>query len=399
MSDRRTEIDTATVDSPTVAESRVCAHGRLLRVCIVMGTHWAVRIGGSQYQAKCLIDALAVRGGFRIYYLARRVPSAGQSNHEVVRFGARGRLRKIPMFADLPSLYWKLTRLRPDIVYQRGLKAYTGICAYYSRGGRARFVFHIAHDDDVLPARERGRSPRAILRRLERRIAESGLRRADVIVAQTQDQARLLETNYGIRATAVVPNFHPIPARPAPAAPRAVVRVIWVANFKPAKRPELFVDLAAALAHRTDVQFTMIGRSGDERRYGPLVERISSLSNLTYLGELPVDRVEEEIARSDILVSTSSAEGFPNTFIQAWLRCVPVVSCFIDPDECLTEGGGGLLGGDFRGLCAAVESLLDDREQLDRFKRSAYALGLRRHGPEQSDRLIRLLVEREAVDT
>jgi hypothetical protein len=77
------------------------------------------------------------------------------------------------------------------------------------------------------------------------------------------------------------------------------------------------------------------------------------------------------------------------------MRSVPVVSCFIDPDECLTKGGGGIRGGDFQGLCAAVEALLDDRPRLERLKCAAYELGLRRHGPEQSEQLIRLLTGRD----
>ena len=111
---------------------------RSIRVCIVMGSHWSVRIGGSQYQAKCLVEALANKGGFEIFYLARRAPATRESSHEVIEFGPPHRHRRIPMLADLPSLYRRLASIGPDVVYQRGLKAYTGLCAFYCRRSRAR---------------------------------------------------------------------------------------------------------------------------------------------------------------------------------------------------------------------------------------------------------------------
>ena len=75
----------------------------------------------------------------------------------------------------------------------------------------------------------------------------------------------------------------------------------------------------------------MIGRPGEPARYGALHQQMKLLPNLDYLGEQPIERVNSEIAASDVLVTTSY-EGFPNTFIQAWLRGVPVVSNGVDPD-------------------------------------------------------------------
>ncbi len=378
-----THADTA--EKASVASAR----GKI-RLCIVMGSHWAAHMGGAQYQVKCLLDVITKRSDFETYYLARRTPeNLQQAGYEIVRIGSarRGAGR---FLSDLRSLYQTLRDLRPSVVYQRGLKAYTGVCALYCARYGARFVFHIAHDSDVCHPQYQGWAPSTMLRRLERRIAEYGLRRANVIVAQTTDQASTLRAEYGLEATATVPNFHPVPAVSVRRNDTRHIRIIWVANFKPKKNPEIFVDLAEAFADRPAVEFVMIGRSG-RRGYSQLHERMKRLHNLKYLGELPIERVNEELSVSDIFVNTSSSEGFPNTFIQAWLCCVPVVSCFVDPDACLSKGRAGILAGDRERLISVVGELLEDRSRIRELGESARAYGYANHHPDRAQRLVELL--------
>jgi glycosyltransferase involved in cell wall biosynthesis len=362
--------------------------GKRTRVCIVMGGHWAAQAGGAQYQAKCLADMLKAREDLEIFYLAHRVPrERTQDGYEIVHFGPGQGVGAAHVLASLPALYLALTRLRPDVVYQRSLMPYTGVCALYCKRHGARFVFHVASDGDVRKPPPTG----SLIRRLSRRIAEYGLHRADILVAQTQDQARLLRSEYGLEATAVVPNFHPAPEREVSARVRDRRRVIWVANFKPVKNPELFVELAEQFAGRTDVEFVMIGRGREEPRYRKLFERIARLPNLRYLGELPLEQVNREIAASDILVNTSSTEGFPNTFIQAWLRGVPVVSCWVDPDGCLSGGSAGVLAGERSRLPAVISDLLDDEVKLRRLSEAARAYGHANHHQEKALPLVDLV--------
>jgi glycosyltransferase involved in cell wall biosynthesis len=347
-------------------------------------------MGGAQYQAKCLIDALTKRSDVDIYYLARRTPpQLRHDGYEIVRFGSRRRGAG-RFLSDFWSLYLTLKRLRPTVVYQRGLKAYTGLCAFYCARNGARLVFHIASNGDVCRMHFQKWGPATLVRRLERRIAEYGMRRANIIVAQTRDQDRMLRSEFGLEATAVVPNFHPNPADSNVTREDGRIRVLWVANFKAVKNPEIFVDLAEAYSERSDVDFVMIGRPGG-KDYAELRKRIKQLGNLEHLGELPNEQVNKELARSDILVNTSSAEGFPNTFIQAWLRGTPVVSCLVDPDACLSQGRAGIVAGSPARLISVIGELLDNRNRIRDLAKSARAYGHANHHPDRAQRLVELL--------
>jgi glycosyltransferase involved in cell wall biosynthesis len=166
------------------------------------------------------------------------------------------------------------------------------------------------------------------------------------------------------------------------------VRLIWVANFKRSKNPEIFVELAERFSGNDAVEFVMVGRPGDRSIYEALHERIARADNLTYLGELSIDEVNEEIARSDLFVNTSTAEGFPNTFIQAWLRSVPVLSCWVDPDGCLSEHGGGILAGAPERLAPIVGELLSDPNRLRELGATAKDHAHAHHHPKEAEKLI-----------
>ena len=56
------------------------------------------------------------------------------------------------------------------------------------------------------------------------------------------------------------------------------------------------------------------------------------MPNLAVLGFRPYEEVEQYFDRCAVLVSTSEREGFPNVFLQAMRRGIPIVS-FVDPDS------------------------------------------------------------------
>ena len=84
------------------------------------------------------------------------------------------------------------------------------------------------------------------------------------------------------------------------------------------------------------------------------------LPNLRFHGFVPYHKVNEYFEKASIFVNTSSIEGFPNTFIQAWMHYTPVVSLNVDPDGIIRNEKLGFCSSTFKQLVSDVTTLLED---------------------------------------
>jgi glycosyltransferase involved in cell wall biosynthesis len=208
----------------------------------------------------------------------------------------------------------------------------------------------------------------------------------------------VLRERFARESAAVVRNFQPLPAGLPQKADRPV-EVFWVANLKEVKRPELFVQLAESFSGRDDLKFTMAGRPAPLRgRYRPLMERIARTPNLEYLGELPIEAVNQRMAAAAIHVNTSSHEGFPNTFIQAWAQGAVVATIAVDPDEAgMEELGIGICAGSFEGLRRTIDQLARSPERRRAIAARAFAFAHANHSLAQGARLADLMLAAAAA--
>lgn len=348
-------------------------------------------MGGAEYQARLLVEHWVARYDVDVVYLTTRTdPAYRPSGYRVVQFSTDRGVRRYGTFFDAIRLYRALRALAPDVIYQQVGCAHTGIAAFYARRHGCKMAWRIASDRTVTPLE----SPwwRRPHHWIERRFLEYGIAHADAIFAQNERQQRLLRERYG-RDSVLIKTFHPEPAEAAVAADRDTQRsVLWIGNLKPLKNPAAFLRLARAFAGRTDVEFVMIGARIDDMPWTRnLLTAIAAQSNVRYLGELPQQLVNDRLCRAHVLVNTSDYEGFPNTFVQAWLRGVPVLSLHADPDELLSGGRCGLLGGTEAALRAQLERLLDAPAEAARIGAAARAYALKAHSMGNADHIAELL--------
>jgi glycosyltransferase involved in cell wall biosynthesis len=326
-----------------------------VRLCIVMGYHASDHLGGAELQMNFLAR-YAVKRGIDVHYVTR-AKDRGQAGTRAEAGVVVHRIpRRLPRDIAAIELLPSALATQSDVYLNRSLDG-TFVAWLAARLRGRPFIYSVAHDLDC----QSTRFPRAVRpgpweHYAYDRINRWAVRQATVVVAQTQRQRALLKLGLGIDAP-VVYNGHPAPDRQIQKAPVPIVA--WIANLKPIKRPELFIDLARD-CRDLPCRFLMAGRIDDWSSYRLIQENLASLPNIQYLGPLSFDRANDLLAEASLLINTSVAEGFSNTFIQAWLRETPVISLSVDPDNLINDQELGCRSGSYPGLVDACRRLVCD---------------------------------------
>jgi len=92
-------------------------------------------------------------------------------------------------------------------------------------------------------------------------------------------------------------------------------------------------------------------------------------------------------------VNTSTFEGFPNTFLQAWARGAIVATLAVDPDECMEALGIGYCAGTMERLRAFIDDLSRSAEKRQKIAVQAFAFVHEKHGMTQGARLADLILQ------
>lgn len=337
------------------------AVNRKLKICFLVLSHHSHTMGGAEYRCKLLIDELIRRDEYDIHYLCRNTdPDYTPNGYTIHTYGTH--LGKYGNIFDGLNLYQALKKIAPDIVYQNGLSGVSGIAAVYAKRMGARLICQICSDQSIMPLPKSG--VKAFLKNgVDQVLRNYGLRHADKIAGQTESQNQLLHRFHGSYCDAVIPLGHPLPTGQIKKGER--VNVVWIGNLRPVKRPELFVRLANAFSHRTDIKFTMIGGAiGPVDQHTEILRQIERTPNIDYLNKKTQEEVNQCLSKGHILINTSDCEGFSNTFVQAWMREVPILSLKVDPDGVLTRERIGLHSQTIDQMIEDVASLVANLENL-----------------------------------
>ncbi len=248
------------------------------------------------------------------------------------------------------SLAAAMARADADIYYQRTCGIESGqVCMWCKPHGR-RFVFSIGSDADCDIS-----CLKTLPLALERWLYRYGVRHADAIVAQTQSQQRLLRENFGLES-AVVPSCRVLPENAALSQPSAPGRILWVGRFTEVKRPNMCLDLAQRCPQ---LHFDIVGDSNKDSDFArQFTDRARTLPNVTLHGYVAHERMDEYYQAATALLCTSSYEGFPNTFLEAFSHGRPVVTTF-DPDGVVAANQMGRVAANLEGLLAALKELVN----------------------------------------
>jgi glycosyltransferase involved in cell wall biosynthesis len=225
------------------------------------------------------------------------------------------------------------------------------------------------------------------------------LQEADVIVAQTPEQQRVLMERFG-RESIVIAN--PIDVaewdarrtQPMNREDTAGLEryVLWIGRADAVhKRPQLCVELARMCP---EVEFLLIMNPRD-----PALEqrlRRERPPNVRFVSWVPFPRMPAIFAHAAALVNTSLLEGFANTFLQAALSEVPIASLEVGAPFLAELGCGCIADGDLGRLADYLRNIWrhgEDRTTLAQ----AREFVVQRHGLAQKTFELADVIRRSAT--
>lgn len=330
------------------------------------------KIGGAELQAYYIAQELLRRKWEVFYVCEKRDPKSfvGEKKFNGIEIVRIPRQRHYMRWANYKALERVVKEIHADIWYCRSSLEYPAAIAKLARRWGGRSVWAISHDSQTKILKPR--SANAIARIIERfsiYLFVRNIQDIDRVLAQNRVQQENLKKNYGFDAP-ILYNAHPKPERLQKATtPYGGALVVWIARLQSWKCPEKFIDLAKQ-SSGLPARYVMVGPTVQEELAELARKSTETLPNFSYEGEYTVDQVNELLQRARVFVNTSLAEGFPNTFIQAWSRGVPVVSMGVDPDELIKRHGLGVVVSNVEEMKAAVSRLVtDDRHWKEHSER------------------------------
>ncbi len=222
-----------------------------------------------------------------------------------------------------------------------------------------------------------------------------GIKHTGIVIAQSKEQQTGFFNNYGIDAflvRSICKKLQPLSIRNSkPNVKYSKTDVLWAGNSMPKKRYEVVIELAMKMP---EVQFVLAMNKGDDIRFKQARNEAEALPNLQFLGQVSPIEMEGWFQQTKIFLNTSTQEGFPNTFLQAWMNGVPVVSLNIDPDNVIEKNRLGYVvqkneslkdHSDFKNLAQEtvgyVETLLNDEEIRQEMGERAVLYVNKNHSP------------------
>lgn len=364
------------------------------KVLLLHPAHWEQSMGGAEHQIHLLANHL-LKLKYEVHFIYEDKKNIEIKNHEGLILHPIRRLKIRKRFGQRWFLYCFrvmkiLKEVKPDVIYTRFHSSWSGVASNYAKENNIIHIWAMASDND-LKKRKIGEFILRPFDLIESYYVNHGFKYATHLITETDFQRSEIKRQYG-RISRHVPKPYIFSDKGNLKKDSNRINVIWIANFKSIKHPEIFIELSHRCTAYNNFYFRMIGRKSDS--YRELIDLASrSNPNFSYLGELSNKDVQKELENSHVLVNASDYEGFPNTFLEAWSNKVVVFSRTVNPDNIITNHKIGF-------ICPSIEEMLStllllhlNRDLLKNMGERAYDYVVSNHSFEKSMGLVMSLID------
>ena len=211
---------------------------------------------------------------------------------------------------------------------------------------------------------------------------------ANYLISQTEDQKEMLYNNHGLKSIVIrnpfiIPEFLNERVEDIISSPT----ILWIGRSEPVfKRPEILLKIAQQLP---EYRFLMILNNINSEYFNKIVK--AKTGNVEIFEYVDPKEAERIYSNSNILLSTSSNEGFPNIFLHAISHGIPIISLEVDPDGIFSRHGCGLnCNGDIGLAVQSIKTLINDKHKREEIVKNAYNYAQKNHSIE--------LIQKQMVD-
>lgn len=312
--------------------------------------------GGAEVQISRVVQYLAKNRRFLVSLV---VADYGQKPK--LKFGRltlyTGMRHSFPFQIEVLRFLLTLKKVNADIYVERTANVKVGLVYLFCKLFKKKFIYMVAHDWDIHS------NHNSFLKGLAQSCFVFGLKQANLIVAQTKQQQKQLR-KYFDRPSILMRSV----VRANKQVNKKINReiILWVGRADRWKRPKAFILLAKKLPGE---KFVMICRQGNDRKFFNKTKQLAKLQpNLKWLEAVSYDDILGYFQQAKALVNTSMAEGFPNTFLQAGLAKIPILSLKVNPDNFIIKYNCGFWAkNSFPVLVKTCQSLINNQKLARHF--------------------------------
>lgn len=346
------------------------------KICFILPGWVTKHTGGAELQCYLLSEKL-IKNGWKI-----EVVTYGEKN-EISNYKSsplyNGQIdyfyyQKSKFFlVGFIKLFFILLKTRSFFYYNRtDARLMRGACSIYCRLFNKKFIYALAGNDEL---QKNFYSTDiysrfflfSLLKKLDAKITDllidDNEKKADLIICQTLFQQEQLKIKRNLNSIVI---RNSIEIQETDDSFKKENIILWVGNLRPVKQPEVFFRLCSQL-DIPEWKFVMIGNVGNYTKDVLNIDR----NNFVFTNEIEYSETLEWFKKAKILINTSKEEGFSNTFIQAWLYNVLVISFNVDPDDLLKTGFGLFCNNNFDVLYNTVLENTQNFSHTDALRENA----------------------------